>query len=139
MTTFLFKTGTFITLIAATIIIVQSAQAQNGRMNEGQMREMMQNAQKMQECMADIDQSAMEDLAARGKKVEAEVKALCKAGKRDEAQNRAMAYGREVNASKEMQAMKKCGNMAQQMMKNSPWISNEDEKISGGSHICDRQ
>ena len=137
MTPFLFKTITCFAFIVSTIF-VQSAQAQNGRMNEAQMRQMMQDAQKMQECLADIDQSAMEALAARGKKMEAEVKTLCKAGKRDQAQDRAMAYGREVNASKEMQAVKKCGNMAQQMMKNSPWISNEDGMGSGEGHICDR-
>ena len=115
-----------------SVITFQNLQAQNGQMNEQQMRQMMQNAQKMQECFADIDQSALEALEARGKKMEAEVKALCKAGKRDQAQQMALAYGREINASKDMQAMKKCGTMSTQMMQNSPFMAGNDS-----GHICD--
>lgn len=137
MKSILYKYITVLVLIVS-VILLQSVQAQNRQMNEDQMRQMMQNAQKMQQCFANIDQSAMEALTARGKKVEAEVKALCKSGKRDQAQKRAMAYGRELNTSKEMQAMRKCGNMAQQMMKNSPWMTDENGMASGNGHICDQ-
>lgn len=123
-------------LIVSTLFI-QAVQSQEGQMSEEQMRQMMQNAQKMQKCFANIDQSAMEAMAARGKKLEAEVKALCSAGKRDQAQSKAMAYGKEISSSKEMQAMKKCGAMAGQMMKNSPWGVGEDGRNSKGGHICD--
>jgi len=116
---------------------MQTAQAQNGQMSEEQMRQMMQHAQKMQKCMSNIDQSAMEALAEKGKKMEAEVKALCKAGKRDQANNMAMVYGREVSGSKEMQAMQKCSAMAQGMMHNSPWMPGKGGKNSDGSHVCD--
>jgi len=124
-------------VLILSILFGQNLQAQDRQMSEEQMRQMMQNAQKMQECFADIDQSAMEALAEKGKKMEAEIKALCKAGKRDQAQDKAMAYGREVNTSKEMQAMKKCGNMSRQMMNNSPWMPSDDGKNSKGGHICD--
>jgi len=124
-------------VLAFSSILMQTALAQNGQMSDEQMRQMMQNAQKIQECISNIDQAAIKSLAEKGKKVEREVKALCQAGERDQAQKMAMTFGREVNASKEMQAMKKCSNMGQGMMQNSPWMVSEDGKNPKGGHICD--
>jgi len=124
-------------VLAVSSILMQTALAQNGQMSDEQMRQMMQKAQKMQECFENVDQSAMKALAEKGKKVEKEVKELCIAGKRDQAQKMAMAFGKEVNTSEEMQAIDKCGTMAQGMMQNSPWMVSEDGKNSKGGHICD--
>lgn len=124
-------------VLAVSTTLMQTALAQNGQMSDEQMRQMMQNAKKMQECFSNVDQSAIKSLAERGKRIEAEVKALCKAGNRDDAQKTAMTFGREVNASKDMQAIKKCSSMGQAMMKDSPWMVSEDGKNSKGGHICD--
>ena len=126
-----------IVVLAVSSVLMQTALAQNGQMSDEQMRQMMQNAQKMQECFSNVDQAAIKSLAERGKKIEAEVKALCKEGKRDQAQKIAMTFGKEVNSSKEMQDMRKCSNMGQAMVKNSPWMVSEDGKNSRGGHICE--
>lgn len=107
--------------------------AENGLMSDEQMQQMMEGAGKMQECMAKVDQKAMDALTAKGEKVNAEIKKLCAAGKRDEAQKKAMDYGKEMAASKEMQAMQKCGAMAQGMMPQHPGPG--DGKKPG--HVCD--
>ena len=127
---------TLFALIVSTLFM-QGAQARDGQMSKEQMQQMMQHAGKMQDCFANIDQSAMQAMAARARKTEAEIKALCKAGKRDQARDVAMSYAREANGSKEMQAMKKCGTMAQQMMKSSPWMVSNNGTNARGGDICD--
>jgi ABC-type phosphate transport system auxiliary subunit len=117
--------------------MIQPVQAGNAGMTEEQMQQMMQNAEKMQECFAQMDQSAMQSLNAKGEKMRAEVEALCAAGKRDEAQSAAMNYGKEIAKSKEMQEMKKCGEMAQHMMQQMPHGPEGD--FSGTGHVCDRR
>jgi len=102
--------------------------AQNEQMSEEQMQQMMENAGKMQDCMGKMDQQAMDAYAAKGEKVNAEIKKLCAAGKRDEAQKMATDYGKEMASSKEMQAMQQCG-MANQMAMTDP-----GEKPG---HVCD--
>ena len=102
--------------------------AQDEQMSEEQMQQMMENAGKMQDCMAKMDQNAMDTIAAKGEKVNAEIKKLCAAGKRDEAQKMAMDYGKEMASSREMQAMQQCG-MAKQMP-----MAGQGEKPG---HVCD--
>ncbi|OGT74842.1 MAG: hypothetical protein A2W76_00100 [Gammaproteobacteria bacterium RIFCSPLOWO2_12_47_11] len=117
--------------------LIQPALADNAGMTEEQMQQMMQNAEKMQECFARMDQSAMQSLNAKGEKMRAEVEALCAAGKRDEAQSTAMNYGKEIAKSKEMQEMKKCGEMAQEMMQQMPMPPGAEGDFSGTGHVCD--
>jgi len=100
--------------------------AQDEQMSEEQMQQMMENAGKMQDCMAQMDQQAMDAYAAKGEKVNAEITKLCAAGKRDEAQKMAVDYGKEMASSKEMQAMQQCG-MATPM-------TGQGEKPG---HVCD--
>lgn len=110
---------------------IQSVHAGAG-MSEEQMQQMMKQAEEMQKCMGNIDQSAFKELEAKSKKMQTEVKALCQAGKRDKAQSTAMKYGKEMASSKEIQAMKKCGEMAQHMM---PMMTPDQIEQSG--HVCD--
>ena len=107
--------------------------AQDEQMSDEQMQQMMENAGKMQDCMANMDQKAMDDFAARGEKVRAEIKKLCTAGKRDEAQKMAIDYGKEMSTSREMQAMRKCGQMAQGMVGAMPGQGDGSKP----GHVCD--
>ncbi len=116
------------------ILLLQSVQA-GAAMNEKQMQQMMKQAEEMQKCFGNIDQSVFKALETKGKKMEAEIRALCKAEKRGKAKSAAMKYGKEIAKSKELQAMKKCGAMAQQMMAKMPMMSPENFDQSG--HICD--
>jgi hypothetical protein len=75
----------------------------------------------------------MDALTAKGEKVNTEIKNLCAAGKRDEAQKMAIDYGKEMSASKEMQAMQKCGAMAQGMGPQHPGPGNGAKQ----GHVCD--
>ncbi len=127
----------FVTILFTFFFQLVSAGPQG--MSEEQMQQMMQQAEAMQQCMAKIDQSALPELEAKGRKMQAEIEALCQAGKRDEAMATGMKYGAEISSSPEIQAMRKCSEMAPQMMAQMqsmmPEIPDEEDDSSG--HICD--
>ena len=107
------------------------------------MEEMQRNMQqmdmgKMQEamaCMKNIDRSALEGLKEEGERMKAEVGALCKNGKRNEAQDKAMAYGKEMMSRPELMKMRECGKMMAGMMPKMPFEHIEEENKN--SHVCD--
>ena len=108
------------------------------RMQEMQRRMQQMDMGKMQEamaCMKNIDRSALEGLEEEGKKMEAEVAALCKSGNRDDAQDKAIKYAKEMMARPELQKMRECGKMLAGMVPQMPFENIEEE--SKNRHICD--
>ena len=101
--------------------------------------QMAQQAQAAQECFAKIDQSNFAALEAKGKEMESEIKALCAAGKRDEAMSTAMKYGKEFNASAEMKEIRKCSELMKGMMANmpTPYMPPDIDEDNEDRHICD--
>ncbi len=130
------KTLVTLTLLAAAFAPLALAQGMNPAtgMDSAQMQLMMENAQKMQACMSEIDASAMEAMARDAQAVQQKIKALCAAGKREQALSDAIAYGKQVNASPEMQKMQGCRQYMKGMM---PKITLPDAGTKDGSHICD--
>ena len=102
-----------------------------------QMQGMMQKAQDMQACMQNVDQAEMRALEKQGKQMQAEVKKLCVAGKRDEALNVAIEYSQEMAKSSAIQEMKKCGEMMQKMMPDLSKFSKDYSSDNSDGHICD--
>lgn len=119
--------------------IAVSAQNFGGmQMNEAQMQQLMQQAEQMQNCMANIDEAELEAFQQKANAMDAEVKALCAAGKRDAAMARAMEFGKDAAHSKVMQDMKKCGEGMKNMMPNLPRTAQpQDENGDTPKHICD--
>ncbi len=108
----------------------------NERMSDEQMQQMMEQAEKMGQCMQGIDESAINELAAMSEKMQAEIKELCEAGNRKEAEKRAIKLGTEIANSRQMKELQKCGAMARQMMHNMPSVTENMEK--NNSHVCDQ-
>ena len=108
-------------------------------MTEQDMQRMMELAQKMQACMEQVDQAQLGQLEQRSKEFEAELKAVCDAGKRDEAQKKAMAYGKEMMDNPALGQMRKCGEMGQGMMaKMMPHMDFVEEDYDySNRHVCD--
>ena len=102
-----------------------------------QMQGMMQRAQEMQSCMKNIDQTEMKALEQKGKQMQAEVKKLCMAGKRDQALDKAVAYSKEMAKSSAIQEMKKCGEKMQEMMPELSQFSKDYSSDNSEGHICD--
>lgn len=121
--------------LALLCLFATTAQAQNpSGMSQADMQRMMQGMQAMQQCMAKVDMEAMERLGDEGEKVQAEVKSLCKAGKRDAAQQRAMAFGMKAAKDPNMKMMGECGKQMQGMMPPMPYSNIEQ---NGNRHVCD--
>ena len=98
------------------------------------IKKMMQQAQAMQVCMANIDQQELDALRVEGEKFAAEIQSLCKAGKRDEAQATAITYGKQVVNEPVMQELKECAGMASMMIPQTMWAELENEDTQ--AHVC---
>jgi len=114
--------------------IVALAQSHQG-MNEKDMQKMMQQMQKMESCMQDIDQTKLKALEQRSSRSEAEVKSLCASGKREEAQAKAISFGKKIASDPIMQTMKKCSEMTKGMMSKAPIM--DQHKDRSDHHVCD--
>ena len=121
------------------LFLITPALAQGPQgMSQQDMQKMMEMAQKMQACMAQIDRAEIKELEARSSAMEAEIDALCKAGRRDEAQQKAMAFSKEMVRTPAMQQMKKCGEQVEGMADIMPGMGVEDiEKEFKDKHVCD--
>lgn len=124
---------TLVFLVTLSVFATAHAQAPAG-MSQADMQKMMQGMQAMQACMAKVDMDAMERLGQEGEKVQAEVESLCKAGKRDAAQQRAMDYGMRAMQDPNMKIMQQCGQQMQGMMPPMPYTNMDEQK---NKHVCD--
>lgn len=107
--------------------------------SEADMAKMMEQMQKMQTCMEGVDRNALQLLETESDRMEGELRTLCQQGKRDEAQEQAMAYAERVRSDPTLLAMQKCteeiGNSMRSMM---PGMMPEiEEPSANGGHVCD--
>lgn len=109
--------------------------AEYPQMNEQQMQQMMEQANKMQACFAKVDQQALMALGQKAQAMEGELRTLCQAGKRSEAMAKAVKFGLSMSQDKNVQAARKCGEMAKGMMPNMDFPTSE--KDFEGRDICD--
>ena len=122
-----------LTLIFVLAPVFVQAQSNSGTSED--MTKMLEQAMKAQACMQDIDTSEFERLQQEGEKMEAEVKALCASGKRDQAQDRAIAYSKEMMALPAMQKMRECSELMRGMLPKMPFDNFEEEFKN--KNICD--
>lgn len=125
-----------ITITTMLLLFSSLAIAQNYQgISETDMQRMMQEAQKMQACMQNLDQQKLQALGEKAKQVESEIKALCTNGKRKQAEKKGYEFAQEMNTNPEIAAARKCGEMLRGMM---PSFSFADETANeSGGHICD--
>ena len=117
------------------------AQAQN--MSEQDMQKMMASMQEMQACMQAIDQQALKQLEKDSEAIDAEIDQLCQAGKRDEAQDKALDYSRKMMQEPAVVQLRKCTENMQVAMQGmlpeqQPVFENLEEELKD-KHICDME
>ncbi len=122
-------------LAAALPSVAQQPDAMSGE----NMQDMMQGMMQMASCMQNIDQDKLKVLADESEALEAELKQLCAAGERDQAQQKAIAFGQAFIQSEEFQQLQQCGEAAQDMMPDlADYASYEDDADGVSStHVCD--
>ncbi len=106
-------------------------------MDPQQMQAMMQKAQQVQECMSKISEEEMRAVQEKMQKMQNEVDALCQAGKRDEAMEKAMDMAKEISQDPTLKQMKKCGEIMKGVIPPLPEIANLREDGKPKRHVCD--
>ncbi len=102
------------------------------------MQAMMQQAQKMASCMADVDQTKLEDLAKEAQALSDEINALCASGKESEALSKALSFSREMRADPTIAQVQECTRGMNEMMAQViPSIISEAESRAEKGGICD--
>lgn len=124
------------TLLLLLVPMITAAQDYQG-MSEEDMEKMMQAMQKMESCMENVDQSKLKILEQRSHEVETEIESLCADGKRDEAQNKALSFGREIAQDPTMKDMRKCGEAMKGMMPKMPFTDQNQDQDRSVRHVCD--
>lgn len=121
-----------------TIALPMTVFAQNPKGIGGMdMEKMMQQAQKIQACMQQVDQAELEKFQQHAEEVNNELKSLCADGKRKKAQKLAIKFSKEAGKNQAIQEMKKCGEMAQDMMPQMQPPQDEYDKDYSKQHVCD--
>jgi len=98
------------------------------------MQQMMAQMEKMQQCLMQVDEAELRQYEARISKLEPELRALCKAEKRDEAQKIAIKFGKEIAQSNTVKVLQSC---TKDMQANSFMPQLPDFDNLGDRHICD--
>ncbi len=106
-------------------------------MSQVDIMNMMKNLQGMETCMQNIDENNMNALKIKAKQIEAEVDALCSAGKRSQAQDKAISYGKKMASDPTMQAMMKCIEPMKGMMKSVPMMPFDEAMENSDIYVCD--
>ena len=127
-----------ITLLLLVFPVTSFAQNQGG--GQPDMQKLMQAAQEMMQCMAKIDQEQLSALEEQGEQFEQEVSELCKQGKRKQAQEKAMAYAREMRKNPALMHMEKCAEINKKygvpMDEEDSSIMVSEEDLAR-QHVCD--
>ena len=134
------NTSLAMTLLSTLLLLPVASFAQNYMgMNEAEMQKMMQQMQKMASCVESIDQNKLKQIEQHSYQLQAEVKALCASGKRDDAQEKVISFSKEISSDPTMQEMRKCGEMMKgEMPPMMPTMSMIEQHIANSSrHVCD--
>jgi hypothetical protein len=124
-----------LTLLMCMLLPVVATGQNYPAMNEADMQNMMGQMEKMQSCMQNVDQARLQALAERSRQMETEIKSLCASGKRDEAQQKAIAFGKEIANDAAMKAMMKCTEGMRSMMPEMAFKGLDEE--AADQQICD--
>lgn len=90
--------------IALSMCSVAHAQMLDGE----QIQMLINQAQEIEGCMSRLDEQSTADLRARSERISVEIDGLCSAGKREQAQQLALAFGREMADSPAMANLQDC-------------------------------
>ena len=105
-------------------------------MNEAEIEKLFQDVEeKFGSCVENIDEEKMKEFEQRSLEVENEVNALCAAGKRDEAEKKAVSFGKEIASDPMMQQIQKCNKMMESMLSKMDY--NMKDVDIDDRHVCD--
>ncbi|MCK5002774.1 MAG: hypothetical protein KAS57_07095 [Gammaproteobacteria bacterium] len=127
-----------ITVITLSLLLPAVAFAQNSLdMNSVDMQNIMKHIGEMESCMQAIDETKMNEIRDNSIHMEAEISALCKDGKRSQAQEKAVSYGKKMMNDATMKAMIKCSEPMKGIMRATPIVPFDANAEIQDKHVCD--
>ena len=121
-----------VALVAGLAMLIGTAAAVE--LTDTQMQLLMEQLQEVQGCVTELEPGALAALQADGEALMAEVGTLCQSGKRDEAQAKALAFGRQFETSAEMQQLLTC---AKRMGSVLPMLVPSAAQLAENGQVCD--
>ncbi|MDG6773285.1 hypothetical protein QCB45_02990 [Thiomicrorhabdus sp. ZW0627] len=108
-------------------------------LDNAHMQQMVHQMNKMQQCLQEIDEIELQKNQAHLNQIENELRDLCGAGKREEAQEKALEFSKEMQNSKTFTRIQACSKEMQQQgfMPKFPTLELDEQGKSTG-HICDQ-
>jgi len=91
-------------------------------MDEKDMQAMMEQMQKMQDCMQQIDYAEITTAEQHAAKISAEVKTLCAEGKHDQAREQVITFSKKLAKIPALQELRRCSEMATGMTPMIPLL-----------------
>lgn len=122
------------TTLFTAFVVLGAACAGARAFDEDTMRLLLEQADELQGCVAELDPGAVAALQSEGEVLTADIRALCQAGKRSDAQARALAFGQRLEASAEMRQVLAC---AERMGSILPLLLPSVADLAGQGHVCD--
>lgn len=121
---------------SALLLLSATTHAQTPGMSEQNMADLVGMLDGLASCIGQLDEQRLEELGKRAEESGKEIEALCEAGKRDEAQSRAVRHAKEFMADPEYKKVMQCGEAAQGML---PDLTDMYDPDSGdeSQHVCD--
>lgn len=122
--------------LAATLCIITTA---TSMAHANEHEQMMQNMMQMQRCISEtVDMRYLEDMAANGEKMAKHIKQLCESDQRQQAQDSAMTYAKDMQSNPNFQAMKKCTAQMGNAFPGAQALQEEfDIDSLKENHVCD--
>ena len=129
-----------ISTLLLVLSVVVSVQSQNT--SEVVMQKLGQAMQEMMQCMAKIDQAELAVLEEKSEQFDQEMEELCSQGKRKEAQEKAIAYSKQMMKNPTLEQMIECGEINKKygipQEKDEDEISIMDPEFDfSKNHVCD--
>jgi len=96
----------------------------------------VQQAQKVQACLAKLDQAEVARLKAEADAKASEIRAMCTNDERAEAQSQAVAFGKQLEQEPVVIEAKACIGIAGLAIPQTTWAQLEDSETAQ-THVCD--
>jgi hypothetical protein len=134
----------FLMIILAALPLAANAQdagqmvdegLKNNNIEQSDVNNWMGQAQQAQQCLAKIDQTAVQNLQAEGQGIADEIQKLCAAGDRAAAQAKAVAYGKKLAQDPNVLILKECAGFVNIDIPQTTWADLESDATT--NHVCD--
>lgn len=105
--------------------------------NEADMAKMMQQAEAMQACFENIGEDKLTALEQEASKIEKSINALCKAGKSNQATQKAIEYAKKMPSDPTFKQIQQCAKDMEGLMPMvQPYLPNA-AYVNENTNVCD--